>query len=72
MDVFQLFVRLLHQETVSVHIHLLWSQKSTVSQEQTGHICPPGTFHRPVRYHSLQKKWRRLYAEAHRQLGQEL
>lgn len=29
-----LFLRLLHQENVTVHIHLLWSHKSKVSQEQ--------------------------------------
>lgn len=67
-----LFRRLLHRETVSVHIHLLWTHKSKASQEQTGQICPHGTFYRLFRYHSLQKKWRRLYAEAHRQLRQEL
>lgn len=67
-----LSVRLLHQETVTMHIHLLRSHKSKVSQEQTGHICPHSTFHRPLRYHYLQKKWLRLYAEAHRQLRREL
>lgn len=65
-------MRLLHQETVNVQIHSLWSQKCKVSQEQTGHICPPDTFNRPPRYNSLQRKWRRLYAEAHGQLGRRL
>lgn len=60
-------MRLLDQETVTVQIHSLWSQKCKVSQEQTGHICPPDTFNRPLRYNSLQRKWRRLYAEAHGQ-----
>lgn len=65
-------MRLLHQETVNVQIHSLWSQKCKVSQEQTGHICPPDTFNRPPRYNSLQRKWQRLYAEAHGQLGRRL
>lgn len=65
-------MRLLHQETVTVQIHSLWSHKCKVSQEQTGHICPPDTFNRPLRYNSLQRKWRRLYAETHGQLGQHL